>query len=155
MDTCTEQRCVRRLLIGVALVFFGIFLALPLACVFYNAFSKGLVFYLATLRHPDALAAMRMTMITALVAVPLNLVFGVAASWAIVKFDFKGKNLLVSFIDLPLSVSPVISGLIFVLIFGAQGVLGPWLLAHDIQILFAPPAIILATIFVTFPMVAR
>ncbi len=155
MRTRTEPRFVRIMLVTTALVFLGIFLVLPLACVFHNAFAKGWGYYLGTLRHPDALAAMRMTMITALVAVPLNLVFGVAASWAIVKFDFKGRDFLLSLIDLPLSVSPVISGLVFVLFFGAQGVMGPWLTAHNIQILFAPPAIILATIFVTFPMVAR
>ena len=155
MHAQTEPKFVRLALITVALGFFGVFVILPLVCVFYHAFSKGWVYYLQTLQHPDALAAMRMTVITALVAVPLNLVFGVAASWAIVKFDFKGKNLLLSLIDLPLSVSPVISGLVFILLFGAQGYCGPWLQAHNIQIVFAPPGIILATIFVTFPMVAR
>ncbi len=155
MNAQTEPRFVRIALITIALAFFGVFVLLPLFCVFFHAFSKGWVYYVQTLRHPDALAAMRMTVTTALVAVPLNLVFGVAASWAIVKFDFKGKNLLLSLIDLPLSVSPVISGLVFILLFGAQGYFGPWLVAHNIQIVFAPPGIILATIFVTFPMVAR
>ncbi|MBF0386944.1 MAG: sulfate ABC transporter permease subunit CysW [Candidatus Omnitrophica bacterium] len=155
MNTRTEPVVIRRLFIGIALGFFGLFIVLPLICVFYHAFSKGWVVYLQALAHPDALAAMRLTVITALVAVPLNLVFGVAASWAIAKFDFKGRDLLLSLIDLPLSVSPVIAGLIFVLIFGAQGALGPWLRAHNIHVIFALPGIILATIFVTFPMVAR
>ncbi|MBF0122874.1 MAG: sulfate ABC transporter permease subunit CysW [Candidatus Omnitrophica bacterium] len=155
MQVRTEPRIVRYVLITIALVFFGLFLVLPLVCVFQNALSKGWVVYFDALRHPDALAAMKMTMITALIVVPCNLIFGVAAAWAVSKFDFKGKNLLLSFIDLPLSVSPVIAGLIFILLFGAQGVLGPWLIAHNIRIVFAWPGIILATIFVTVPMVAR
>ncbi|MBF0330789.1 MAG: sulfate ABC transporter permease subunit CysW [Candidatus Omnitrophica bacterium] len=155
MSVRTEPRSIRILIITVAVAFFALFLVLPLVCVFQNAFSKGLTFYVKTLQHPDALAAMRMTVITALVAVPLNLVFGVAASWLIAKFDFKGKDILLSLIDLPLSVSPVISGLVFILLFGAQGLLGEWLGDRNIQIVFAPPGIILATIFVTFPMVAR
>ncbi|MBF0511879.1 MAG: sulfate ABC transporter permease subunit CysW [Candidatus Omnitrophica bacterium] len=155
MSSRAEPKFVKYLLIFVALVFFGLFIVLPLICVFDNALAQGLRFYLKTLQDPDALAAMRMTMTVALVAVPLNLVFGVAASWAIAKFDFKGKGLLLSLIDLPLSVSPVIAGFIFVLLFGAQGYLGPWLIAHNIRIIFAVPGIILATIFVTFPMVAR
>ncbi|MBF0569169.1 MAG: sulfate ABC transporter permease subunit CysW [Candidatus Omnitrophica bacterium] len=155
MSARTEPRIIRYLLIAIALAFFGLFLVLPLVCVFQNAFSKGCMFYLKTLQHPDALAAMKMTLFAAAVAVPLNLVFGVAASWAIAKFDFKGKGLLLSLIDLPLSVSPVIAGLIFILLFGAQGYWGPWLIEHNIRIVFAVPGIILATIFVTFPMVAR
>ncbi|MBF0486029.1 MAG: sulfate ABC transporter permease subunit CysW [Candidatus Omnitrophica bacterium] len=155
MSARTEPRIVRYFLISIALAFFGLFIVLPLICVFHNAFAKGWVFYLKTLEQPDALAAMKMTLIAAAVAVPLNLIFGVAASWAIAKFEFKGKGLLLSLIDLPLSVSPVIAGLIFILLFGAQGFLGPWLIAHNIRIIFAMPGIILATIFVTFPMVAR
>jgi sulfate/thiosulfate transport system permease protein len=151
----TEPKIIRVLLITVALAFFGIFLVLPLVCVFTKAFSKGWEFYLTTLRHPDALSAMRMTFTTALISVPLNLLFGVAASWAIAKFDFRGKDFLLALIDLPLSVSPVISGLIFILLFGAQGLLGSWLTEHNVHIVFAPPGIILATIFVTFPIIAR
>ncbi|MEI6437226.1 MAG: sulfate ABC transporter permease subunit CysW [Candidatus Omnitrophota bacterium] len=155
MNSRTEPAYIRYILTTIALVFFGLFIVLPLACVFYHAFDKGWAVYLKSLQNPDALAAMRLTVITALVAVPLNLVFGVAASWAIAKFDFKGRDLLLSLIDLPLSVSPVIAGLIFILIFGAQGFFGPWLIEHNIRIVFALPGIILATIFVTFPMVAR
>lgn len=151
----TESGVVKWTLIGVALLYLGLFLILPLACVFTSAFNKGLSVYWQAVTEPDALAAIRLTVITALVAVPLNMIFGIAASWAIAKFDFRGKSLLLTLIDLPLSVSPVISGLIFVLIFGAQGVFGPWLMEHGIKIIFAPPVIILATIFVTFPLVAR
>ncbi len=150
-----EPSSVRWLLTAVALVFLALFLALPLAAVFSQAFDKGWETYLAALKEPDTLAAVRLTLVTAAVAVPLNLVFGVAASWAIAKFSFTGKNLLITLIDLPFSVSPVISGLIYVLIFGRQGWLGPWLEAHDLKIIFAVPGIILATIFVTFPFVAR
>ncbi len=146
---------VRYLLIGVTLIFFGLFIILPMGCVFYHAFSRGWGVYWGALQNPAAVSAMKLTVITALAAVPLNLVFGVAASWAIAKFDFKGRDLLLSLIDLPLSVSPVIAGLVFILIFGAQGYFGPWLQAHRIHIVFALPGIILATIFVTFPMVAR
>jgi len=155
MRVRTEPRFVRYSLIMIALIFFGLFIILPLVCVFHNAFAKGWLFYLKTLQDRDALAAMRVTLIVAMVAVPLNLMFGVAASWAIAKFDFKGKGLLLSLIDLPLSVSPVIAGFIFVLMFGAQGYFGPWLMARHIHIVFAMPGIILATIFVTFPLVAR
>jgi sulfate/thiosulfate transport system permease protein len=155
MHTRTEPAIVRRSLITIALVYLGLFIFLPLFTVFFNAFNKGVALYFQSLQDPTALSAIRLTVITALIAVPLNLIFGVAASWAIAKFDFYGKNLLITLIDLPLSVSPVISGLIFVLLFGAQGAFGPWLMAHGIKIIFAPPAIILATIFVTFPMVAR
>ena len=150
-----ESGPVKWILIGVALLYLGIFLLLPLACVFSNAFNKGIHVYWQAITQPDAIAAIRLTLLTALIAVPLNIIFGIAASWAIAKFDFPGKNFLLTLIDLPLSVSPVVSGLIFVLLFGAQGLLGPWLMAHGIKIIFAPAAIILATIFVTFPMVAR
>lgn len=151
----TESSAVRRSLIGIALFYLIIFIFLPLFIVFSTALQKGIVFYFNSLRDVDTIAAMRLTAITALIAVPLNLVFGVAASWAIAKFDFRGKNFLLTLIDIPLSVSPVISGLIFVLLFGLQGVFGHWLRDHGWRIIFAPPAIILATIFVTFPMVAR
>ncbi len=151
----TESGVIKWILIGVALLYLGIFLILPLACIFTTAFSKGIVAYTQAITEPDALAAIRLTLLTALIAVPLNVIFGIAASWAIAKFDFIGKNFLLTLIDLPLSVSPVISGLIFVLLFGAQGTFGPWLIEHGIKIIFAPPAIILATIFVTFPLVAR
>ena len=151
----TEPAPVRWLLTVIALGFLALFLALPLAAVFSQAFEKGWGVYLAALKEPDTLAAVKLTLITAAVAVPLNLVFGVMASWAIAKFSFPGKNLLITLIDLPFSVSPVISGLIYVLIFGRQGWLGPWLEVHDLKIIFAVPGIILATIFVTFPFVAR
>jgi sulfate/thiosulfate transport system permease protein len=132
-----------------------LFIFLPLLIVFSTALGKGISYYFNSLGDPDTISAIRLTVITALIAVPLNLVFGIAASWAIAKFDFRGKNILLTLIDLPLSISPVVSGLIYVLLFGLQGALGPWLRAHGIKIIFAPPAIILATIFVTFPMVAR
>lgn len=151
----TEPAYVRWLLTGIALLFLGFFLVLPLVSVFAQALEKGTAFYFASLHEPDALAAVRLTLLTAAIGVPLNLVFGLAAAWAITKFQFPGKNFLITLIDLPFSVSPVISGLIFVLIFGLQGWLGPWLDAHQIKIIFAAPGIILATIFVTFPFVAR
>jgi sulfate/thiosulfate transport system permease protein len=151
----TEPFLVRFLLVGVALAFLGLFLVVPLAAVFAQALEKGLGAYLDALKEPDALAAVRLTLVAAAVAVPLNLAFGVAASWGIAKFEFRGKNLLITLIDLPFAVSPVIAGLIFVLLFGARGVLGPWLDAHDLKIIFAVPGIILATVFVTFPFVAR
>jgi sulfate/thiosulfate transport system permease protein len=150
-----EPFWVRALLIGVALAFLTLFLFVPLAAVFAEALKKGWQAYLAAIVEPDALSAIRLTLLTAAIAVPLNLVFGVAAAWTIAKFEFRGKNLLLTLIDLPFSVSPVISGLIYVLIFGAQGWLGPWLREHDIKVLFAVPGIVLATIFVTFPFVAR
>jgi sulfate transport system permease protein len=146
---------VRWFLIGAALLFLGLFLVLPLASVFAQAFASGVAPYLDAVRDPDALSAIRLTLITAAIAVPLNLVFGVAAAWAIAKFEFIGKNVLITLIDLPFAVSPVISGMIFVLLFGARGVLGSWLDKHDIKIIFAVPGIVLATIFVTFPFVAR
>src|SRR6202789_3362012 len=151
----TESPIIRRSLIGIALLYLILFIFLPLFVVFATALQKGLGVYFNSLADPDTIAAIKLTVITALVAVPLNLIFGVAASWAIAKFDFRGKNFLLTLIDVPLSVSPVISGLIFVLLFGLQGVFGPWLRDHDWHIIFAPPAIIIATIFVTFPMVAR
>jgi sulfate/thiosulfate transport system permease protein len=150
-----ESPLVRRLLIGTALAFLGLFLALPLAAVFSYALAKGLGPYLASIVEPDAWAAVRLTVTVAAIAVPANLVFGVAAAWAIAKFEFLGKGLLITLIDLPFSVSPVVSGLIYVLLFGAQGWLGPWLAAHDLRIIFAVPGLVLATIFVTFPFVAR
>jgi len=150
-----EPRAVRWLLIATALAFLTLFLFVPLAFVFYEALKKGFGVYLAAISDPDALDAIRLTLLTAAIAVPLNLVFGVAAAWAIAKFSFPGKNVLTTLIDLPFSVSPVIAGLIYVLIFGLQGWLGPWLREHDIRIIFAVPGIVLATIFVTFPFVAR
>jgi len=150
-----EPFWVRALLTGVALAFLTLFLFVPLAAVFTEALKKGWQVYLKAIAEPDAVSAIKLTLITAAIAVPLNLVFGVAAAWTIAKFEFRGKNILLTLIDLPFSVSPVISGLIYVLLFGAQGWFGPWLAAHDIKILFAVPGIVLATIFVTFPFVAR
>lgn len=151
----TEPAWVRRLLISIALAFALLFLFIPLAVVFTEALRKGWDAYLSAIVDDDAMAAIRLTLMTAAIAVPANLVFGVAASWAITKFEFVGKNLLLTLIDLPFSVSPVISGLIYVLLFGAHGWFGAWLMEHDIQILFAVPGIVLATVFVTFPFVAR
>jgi sulfate/thiosulfate transport system permease protein len=145
----------RRLLILIALAFLVLFLALPLVAVFVHALEEGLGAYFAAFTEPDARAAIQLTLLTAAIAVPLNLGFGVAAAWAIAKFRFRGKTLLVTLIDLPFSVSPVVSGLIYVLVFGAQGWLGPWLGAHDVKIIFAVPGIVLATLFVTCPFVAR
>ncbi len=148
-------RLVRVTLIAAALLFLALFLVVPLAAVFAQAFSKGVSAYFASLADPDARAAIVLTLVVTAIAVPLNVVFGLAASWAIAKFEFKGRALLVTLIDLPFSVSPVISGLVYVLLFGAQGWFGPWLEAHGIQIVFAVPGIVLATVFVTFPFVAR
>jgi sulfate transport system permease protein len=145
----------RWLLTGVALAFLAFFLVLPLVVVFAEAFSKGGAYFLAAIREPDALAAIRLTLLTVAIVVPANVVFGIAAAWAIAKFRFPGKSLLTTLIDLPFAVSPVISGLVYVLVFGAQGWLGPWLIAHNIRIIFAVPGIVLATAFVTFPFVAR
>ena len=150
-----EPLWVRTLLIAVALVFLGLFLFVPLVAVFAEAFKKGWHTYVAAISEADAISAIKLTLITAAIAVPLNLVFGVCASWCIAKFEFRGKSVLLTLIDLPFSVSPVISGLIYVLMFGAQGWFGPWLQEHDVKILFAVPGIVLATIFVTFPFVAR
>jgi len=151
----TEPKWVRWALTFIALIFLGLVLVVPLAAVFNEALRKGFQAYGAALVEPDALAAIRLTLLTAAIAVPLNLVFGLAASWAIAKFQFRGKNFLITLIDLPFAVSPVISGLIYVLMFGLQGWMGPWLQEHDIKIIFAVPGIVLATIFVTFPFVAR
>jgi sulfate transport system permease protein len=146
---------VKWTLISIAFLFVLVFLFLPLVNVFAQAFSKGWPSYVKALTDPDTKSAIRLTLIVALISVPLNVLFGIAASWAIAKFEFRGKALLLTFIDLPFSISPVVSGLMFVLLFGANGLLGPWLQAHDINIIFAVPGIVLATIFVTFPFVAR
>jgi sulfate/thiosulfate transport system permease protein len=151
----SEPAWVRWGLIGLALAFLGLFLLIPLAAVFAEALRKGWGVYLAAITEADALSAMKLTLIASLISVPLNLVFGVAAAWAITKFDFKGKSFLITLIDLPFAVSPVIAGLIFVLIFGLQGWFGEWLIDHDLKVVFAVPGIVLATIFVTFPFVAR
>lgn len=150
-----EPAWVRWSLIGLALMFLTLFLFIPLISVFYEALKKGSDVYLAAITHPDALSAIKLTLTVAAIAVPLNLVFGVAAAWAIAKFEFRGKNLLITLIDLPFSVSPVVSGLIYVLVFGLQGWLGPWLAEHDLKIIFAVPGIVLATVFVTVPFIAR
>jgi len=150
-----EPFWVRALLVIVALTFMTLFLFVPLVAVFVEAFKKGWQVYLTSITEPDAISAIKLTLLTAVIAVPLNLVFGVAASWAIAKFDFRGKSILLTLIDLPFSVSPVISGLIYVLLFGAQGWFGAWLQEHEISIIFAVPGIVLATMFVTFPYVAR
>ena len=151
----TESPWVRRSLTGIALAFLLLFLVLPLAAVFTEALRKGAGAYFEALKEPDAWSAIRLTLITAAIAVPLNLVFGVAAAWCIAKYEFRGKAFLTTLVDLPFSVSPVVAGLIYVLMFGAQGWFGPWLAAHDIKIVFAIPGIVLATIFVTFPFIAR
>jgi sulfate/thiosulfate transport system permease protein len=151
----TEPAWVRRLLTAVALAFLVLFLLVPLAAVFVEAFRKGLGAYVTAIREPDALEALKLTLLAAAIAVPANLVFGVCAAWCIAKFNFPGKNLLISLIDLPFAVSPVISGLVFVLLFGRLGYFGPWLMDHDMKIIFAVPGIVLATIFVSFPFVAR
>ena len=151
----TEPAWVRYTLIGTALAFVFLFLLLPLAAVFTEALRKGFDAYLEALKEPDAWSAIRLTLLIAACAVPLNLVFGVAAAWAIAKYEFRGKAVLTTLVDLPFSVSPVVSGLIYVLMFGAQGWFGPWLQAHDVKIVFAVPGIVLATIFVTFPFIAR
>ena len=150
-----EPAWVRYALIAVALIFLTLFLFVPLVAVFTEALKKGWDVYKESVLDPDALSAIRLTFIAAGIAVPLNLVFGVAAAWSIAKFDFPGKSILLTLIDLPFSVSPVIAGLVYVLLFGSQGWFGPWLMDHDIKILFAVPGIVLATIFVTFPFVAR
>jgi sulfate transport system permease protein len=146
---------VRWGLISITIGFITLFLCVPLALILFQAFAKGVESYFQALAEPDALAAIKLTLIVAITTVPLNTVFGIAAAWTITRFEFRGKSLLTTLIDLPFSVSPVISGLIFVLLFGAQGWLGPWLAAHDIKIIFATPGIILATLFITFPFVAR
>ena len=154
-SSTTEPAWVRRALISIALVFIFLFLVLPLAAVFTEALRKGFGAYIEALKEPDAWTAIRLTIVTAAIAVPLNLVFGVAAAWSIAKFEFRGKAFLTTLVDLPFSVSPVVAGLVYVLLFGAHGWIGPWLQAHDIRIVFAVPGIVLATVFVTFPFIAR
>ena len=151
----TEPAAVRWALIGVTLLFLLLFLVLPMGVVFVEAFRKGFGAYLNAVNEPDALAALKLTLTAAAVAVPLNMLFGVCASWAIAKFEFRGKQLLTTFIDLPFAVSPVVSGLVFVLLFGAQGRFGPWLIDHGYKVIFALPGLVLATLFVTVPFVAR
>jgi sulfate transport system permease protein len=154
-DVRADAAWARWLLISLTVVFLGLFIVLPLVCVFTVAFSKGVEAYLAALRDPDTLAAVRLTLAVAAISVTSNVTFGVIAAWAITKFEFRGKNLLITLIDVPFSVSPVIAGLVFVLLFGLQGYFGPWLIAHNIGVIFALPGIALATIFVTFPFVIR
>ena len=154
-NALVEPALVRWLLIGATLLLLGVFLLLPLIVVFTQALKAGIGGYLAALGDSDTLASIRLTLLTAAIAVPLNTLFGVAAAWAIAKFEFRGKSLLTTLIDLPFSVSPVIAGLVFVLLFGQRGWFGDWLSAHDIRIIFAVPGIVLATLFVTFPFVAR
>jgi sulfate/thiosulfate transport system permease protein len=151
----SEPRAVRFLLTGAALAFLLLFLFLPLVVVFTEALSQGLGVYVSAIRDPVALAAIRLTLLVAVLVVPLNATFGVAAAWAIAKFDFRGKNVLTTLIDLPFSVSPVIAGMVFVLLFGAHGLFGAWLMARGVKVIFALPGIVLATLFVTFPLVAR
>jgi sulfate transport system permease protein len=155
LATANEPRWLQWIFIGVAVGYLFLLLLVPLFTVFYTAFEQGIKAYLHSFADPDTLFSIRLTLLIAAIAVPLNLTFGVAAAWAIAKFEFPGRNLLVSLIDLPFAVSPVVSGLIYVLLFGKQGWFGPWLEAHDIKIIFAAPGIVLATIFITFPMVAR
>ena len=150
-----ETPLVKWLILGTALTFFAVFLLMPLIAVFVEALRKGWETYASALVDPDALSALRLTLLAAAIALPLNLVFGVCAAWAIAKFEFRGKHFLITLIDLPFSVSPVIAGLVYVLLFGAQGWFGPWLAEHDVKIIFAVPGIVLATVFVTFPFVAR
>ncbi len=151
----TESPLVRRVLIATALAFLLLVLVLPLVLIFSTAFSRGIGVYLSAFTDPDALAAIRLTLLTAAIAVPLNTVFGVCAAWSIAKFEFRGKNILITLIDLPFAVSPVIAGLIFVILFGSWGFFGAWLIEHNIQIIFARPGIIIANVFITFPFVAR
>ncbi|MGR6903893.1 sulfate ABC transporter permease subunit CysW [Lysinibacillus sp. BSL11] len=150
-----EPRIIRYMLIFIALAFLAFFIVLPLVSIFITAFQKGADVYFAAITHPDALAAIKLTLIVVAITVPLNAIFGVMAAWALTKFNFKGKNLLLTMVDLPFAVSPVIAGLVFILLFGSQGLFGDWLFVHDIKIVFALPGIVLATIFVTLPFVAR
>jgi len=149
------QRVTQAVLIGIAVLFLGIFIVLPLAIVFSMALSQGWAAYVDALVEPDAISAIKLTLLTAAITVPANMIFGLLAAWAITKFEFRGKSFLITLIDLPFSVSPVISGLVFVLLFGLQGWFGPWLQEHDLKVVFAVPGIVLATMFVTFPFVAR
>ena len=151
----TESAALRWTLIAFVVLYLGLFLVVPLFSVFTEALRKGLATYVHAVTEPDALAAIRLTVMAAAIAVPLNIVFGLMASWAIAKFEFPGKHFLITLIDLPFSVSPVVSGLIYVLLFGLQGWFGPWLVAHNLKVIFAVPGIVLATVFVTFPFVAR
>ena len=155
LSATSEPAWVRRTLIGVALAFLACFLFVPLAAVFFEAFKKGWGVYLAAITEPDAVSAIWLTLVAAAISVPLNLAFGIAAAWSIAKFEFRGKNVLLTLIDLPFSVSPVIAGLIYVLIFGLQGWFGEWLRDHDLKVIFALPGIVLATMFVTLPFIAR
>ncbi|AJK86651.1 sulfate ABC transporter permease subunit CysW [Lysinibacillus fusiformis] len=150
-----EPRVIRYTLTFIALAFLAFFIVLPLASIFITAFQKGVDVYLAAITHPDALAAIKLTLTVVAIAVPLNAIFGVMAAWTLTKFNFKGKNLLLTIVDLPFAVSPVIAGLVFILLFGSQGLFGDWLFTNDIKIVFALPGIVLATIFVTLPFVAR
>lgn len=154
-EVSREPAWVKWLLISLALTFLSLFLFLPLVSVFFEAFKRGWDVYLAAITEPDAVSAIKLTLIAAGISVPLNLVFGVAAAWAIAKFDFRGKSVLLTLIDLPFSVSPVIAGLIYVLVFGLQGWFGAWLIENDMKVIFAVPGIVLATIFITFPFIAR
>lgn len=154
-DPTTEKPVTQLILILIALVFLAAFLFLPLVSVFFEAFRKGADYFWDSITEPDALSAIRLTLLVAAIAVPLNVIFGIAAAWSIAKYEFKGKAFLITLIDLPFSVSPVISGLVYVILFGSQSVLGPWLKSYGIEILFAVPGIVLATVFVTFPFVAR
>lgn len=150
-----EPRVVRYTLTGIAFAFLALFIVLPLVSIFITAFQQGVDVYLAAITHPDALAAIKLTLIVVAITVPLNAIFGVMAAWTLTKFNFKGKNLLLTIVDLPFAVSPVIAGLVFILLFGSQGLFGDWLFANDLKIVFALPGIVLATIFVTLPFVAR
>ncbi|MEY9971709.1 sulfate transport system permease protein [Lysinibacillus sp. RC46] len=150
-----EPRFVRYTLTFIALAFLALFIVLPLVSIFSTAFQKGVDVYVAAITHPDALAAIKLTLTVVAIAVPINAIFGVMAAWALTKFNFKGKNLLLTIVDLPFAVSPVIAGLVFILLFGSQGLFGDWLFEHDINIVFALPGIVLATVFVTLPFVAR
>jgi sulfate transport system permease protein len=154
-DATTEPAWVRWLLIGTSVVFLTLFLVAPLAAVFTEALRKGIGIYLESFKEPDALAAIKLTLLVVAIAVPLNTVFGLAAAWALGKFQFPGRSFIITLIDIPIAVSPVVSGLVYVLLFGSHGWMGPWLQEHNIQIVFAVPGIVLATIFVTFPLVAR
>ena len=155
VDVASEGRGTKLLLIGISIIFLGAFLFLPLIVVFVEGFRKGYIAFFESFTDPDAIAAIKLTLLVAIIAVPFNAVFGVAAAWTIAKFNFHGKNLLLTLIDLPFSISPVISGLVYVLLFGAQGWFGPWLKSHHVEIIFAVPGIVLATVFVTFPFIAR
>ena len=150
-----EPLWLRITLIGIALLFMGLFLLVPLFSIFYEAFRQGMVVYWAAITEPDALSAIKLTLLAAAIALPLNAIFGIAAAWAITKFDFRGKSMLLTLIDLPFSVSPVIAGLALVLIYGANSLIGGWLEAHGLQVIFAVPGIVIATVFITFPFVAR